>query len=123
MSFPWSLYNVHAPNEASDLTVKDAFDATLESVVDQCPRRDTLIVLGGFHASTGTDRDGNETCIGPHGNGTVNQNSTKFLDFPRIHGHMVAGSWFQRPQALCWTWYSNAGGVEKEIDHVLVDGG
>ena len=29
---------------------------------------------------------------------------------------------FQRPQAHRWTWYSNAGGVATEIDHVLVDG-
>jgi len=34
----------------------------------------------------------------------------------------VAGLWFQRPQVLRSTWYSNAGGVAKEIDHVLVDG-
>ena len=34
----------------------------------------------------------------------------------------MAGSWFQCPQAHHWTWYSNAGGVAKEIDHVLVDG-
>ena len=34
----------------------------------------------------------------------------------------VAGSWFQRPQAHRWTWYSQAGGVAKEIDHVLVAG-
>ena len=34
----------------------------------------------------------------------------------------MAGSWFQRPQAHLWTLYSNAGAVENEIDHVLVDG-
>ena len=34
----------------------------------------------------------------------------------------MAGSWFQHPQAQHWTWYSNAGGVAKEIDYVLVDG-
>ena len=33
-----SLVFVYAPTETSDLTVKDAFYATLESVVDQCPR-------------------------------------------------------------------------------------
>ena len=78
--------------------------------------------MGDFNASTGTDRDGYETCVGPHGSGTMNQNSTKFLDFARSHGLRVAGSWFQHPQAHRWTWYSNAGGVAKEIDHVLVDG-
>ena len=33
-----SLVSLYAPNEASDLTVKDAFYAALEYVVDQCPR-------------------------------------------------------------------------------------
>ena len=52
-----SLVFVYAPTEASDLTLKDAFYATHESVIDQCPWRDTLLVLGDFIASTGTDRD------------------------------------------------------------------
>ena len=34
----------------------------------------------------------------------------------------MAGSWFQHPQTHRWTWHSNTGGVEKEIDSVLVDG-
>ena len=91
-------------------------------MVDQCPRRDTLLTLGDFNASTATDRDGYEMCVGHHGSGTVNQNNTKFLDFARSHGLRVAGSWFQRPQAHRWTLYSNAGGVAKWIDHVLLDG-
>ena len=41
-----SMVSVYAPPEASDLPIKDTFYATLESVVDQCPRRDTLLVLG-----------------------------------------------------------------------------
>ena len=63
-----------------------------------------------------------ERCVGPNRSRTVNQNSTRFLDFARSCGLRVAGSWFQCPQAHRLTWYSNAGGVEKEIDHVLVDG-
>ena len=59
-------------------------------------------------------------CVGPHGSGTVNLNSTKFLDVARSQELRVAGSWFQCPQTHHWTWYSNAGGVAKETDHVLV---
>ena len=33
-----TLVSAYSPTEESDLTVKDAFYATLESVVDQCPR-------------------------------------------------------------------------------------
>ena len=92
-----SLFSLYAPTKASDLNMKDAFYAMLESVVDQCPRRDTLRVLGDFNASTETYRDGYETRVGPHGSGAVKQNSTKFFDFARSHGLKVAGSWFQRP--------------------------
>ena len=53
-----SLVSVYAPFEMSDLTVKDAFYAMLESVVVKCSRQDTLLILGIFNASTGTDRDG-----------------------------------------------------------------
>ena len=74
------------PTEMRYRTMMDAFDATLESVVDHCPGQDTLLVLGDFNASSGTDRDGYETCFGPHGSGTVNQNSTKLLDIARSHG-------------------------------------
>ena len=56
--------------------------------------------MGDFNASTGTERDGYETCVGPHGTGNVNQISIKFLDFARSHGLRVAGSWFQRPQVM-----------------------
>ena len=117
-----SMVSGNAPTEASDHIVKDAFYAMLESVVDQCPRRDALLVLGYFIASTGTDRDGYETCVGPHVSGSVNQNSTEIIDFARSHGRRVAGSWFQHPQTHHWTWCSNAGGVAKEIDHVFGDG-
>ena len=76
---------------------------------------DTLPVLGDFIAliGTGTDWDIYETCVGSHVSGTMNQNSTKFLDFARSRGLTVAGSWFQCPQVHRWTWYSNAGGVAK----------
>ena len=59
--------------------------------------------MGDFNASTGTDRDGYETCVDPYGSRTVNENNTKFLDFVTSHGLRVAGSWFQRPQAHRWT--------------------
>ena len=59
-----SLVSGYAPTETSDLTVKDTFFSTLESVVVQCPRRDTILVLGDFNASTGTGRDGYEMCVG-----------------------------------------------------------
>ena len=63
-----SVYGLSGMSSPLD---KDAFYAQLKSVLDGCPRGDTLLVMGDFNASTGTDRVGYETCIGPHGSVTV----------------------------------------------------
>ena len=115
-----SLVAVYAPTEMSDLEEKEMFYAKLDSVVDQCPSRDTLIVLGDFNAVTGTERAGYEICVGPHGSGTRNVNSSLLLNFARSRRLRIGGSWFQRREPRRWTWYSNTGGVAKEIDHILV---
>ena len=43
-----SLVSLYAPNEASDLTVKDAFYAVFESVVDHCSQAKHTSSLGRF---------------------------------------------------------------------------
>ena len=115
-----SLVAVYAPTEVYKIEEKEMFYAKLDSVLDQCPPRDTLIVLGDFNAVTGTERAGYELCVGPHGSGTRNTNSSLLLNFARSRRLRIAGSWYQRPELHRWTWYSNAGGVAKEIDHILV---
>ncbi|KAG0710377.1 Craniofacial development protein 2 [Chionoecetes opilio] len=115
-----SIVAVYAPTEVRKTEEKEMFYAELDSVLDQCPPRDTLIVLGDFNATTGTVRDGYELCVGPHGSGTRNTNSSLLLNFARSRRLRIAGSWYQRPELHRWTWYSNAGGVAKEIDHILV---
>ena len=117
-----SLVVVYAPTEMANRDTKEAFYVSLQSEVGRCPSRDTLLVVGDFNATTGTDRTGYEECIGPHGSGTRGTNGALLLDFARVWGLRIAGSWYQRPLSHRWSWYSNAGGVAKEIDHVLVDG-
>ena len=115
-----SVIAVYAPTEMREMDEKELFYAKLDSILDQCHPRDTLVVLGDFNAATGTDRDGYEICVGPHGSGTRNTNSSLLLNFARSRRLRIAGSWYQRPELHRWTWYSNAGGVAKEIDHILV---
>ena len=57
------------------------------------PCRDAFIVLGDFNAVTGTERAGYEICVGPHGSGTGNENSSFLLN--------LAGSGRQRIAASC----------------------
>ena len=72
------------------------FYAKLLVVVDPCPKGNSLMVLDDFCATTGTDRDGYESCVG----------------YRRFR---IAASWLQRPDLHRWPWCSNSGGARKEI--------
>ena len=54
-----SLVAVYAPTKVCGAD-KKMFYTKLYSVLDQCPRRDSLIVLSDFNAATGTQRAGYE---------------------------------------------------------------
>ena len=54
------LVSVYAPTGVSEFSVKEAFYAQLQIVVDSCPKGDSLIVLGDFNATTGIDRNSHE---------------------------------------------------------------
>ena len=81
-----SLVSVYAPTEASDLIVRKAVLPHSSQWLSSPPGKI-------FFSSWGISMNRlaligmAETGVGPHGSGTVNQNSTKFLDFAGSHGH------------------------------------
>ena len=94
--------------------------AKLVSVLDQSPHHEALIVLGDFDAVTGTERAGYELCVGPHGSCIRNDNGSFLLNLARSRRLRIADSWYQRSALHCWIRYKDAGGIAKEIDHILV---
>ena len=96
------------------------FYAKLDSVMEQCLRRVTFIVLGDFNAAAGTERTGYELCVGSHGSGTRNTNSFLLLNYAKSRQLRIAGVWYQRPEFFLCTWYSNVLGAAEEIDHNLI---
>ena len=115
-----SLVAVYALTEVCGADEKEMLYAKLDSVLDQYPSRDILIVIGDFNAVTGTEKVGYELCVGSHGSNTRNTNSSLLLNFAKFRMSRIAGSWYQRSEPHRWTWYSNAGGVAKEINHILI---
>ena len=68
----------------------------------------------------GSMRAGYESVMGPHGRGSRSENGSRHLQFASSHSLRVAGTWYQRPDYHRWTWYSNTGTWQSEIDHILV---
>ena len=89
-----SMVSVYAPTGVSEFSVKEAFYAQLQMVVNSCPKWDTLIVLGAINATTGTDTDGYRSCVGPHGCGSEDESFSILLDFAKSLRLSIAASWF-----------------------------
>ena len=83
-----SLVAVYAPTEVCG--ADEMFYAKLNSVLDQCPRQDTLIVLDDLNAVTGTEKDGYELCVGLHDSDTRNTNSSLLLNFAKFRRLRIA---------------------------------
>ena len=58
----FSLIYVYAPTGMNEFSVKEAFYAQLQKVLDSCPKGDTLMIKGDFGAITGTDGNVYESC-------------------------------------------------------------
>ena len=86
-----SVVAVYAPTEVRE-TDEKMFYPKLDSVLDQCPRRDALIVPGVFNAVTGTERAYYGIWVASHGSGTRNDNNPFLLNFARSRGVGIAGS-------------------------------
>ena len=84
-------------------------------------RGDLVVCLGDFNAVSGLTRIARDVTFGPHGSGTMNDNSERMVAFCRKTGMRIGGSWFRRKDIHRLSWYSNDGHTEKEIDHVFVN--
>ena len=116
-----SLVSVYAPTGVSALSVKEMLRSAPECGC-LLSQGDTLIVLVDSNATSGTDKDGCESCFGPHGSRLKEESSSLLIVFAKIRRLRIVESWFHRPELHRLTWYSNSGAVRKEIDNVLVGG-
>ena len=76
--------------------------------------RDTSVASCDFNATTGTDRDGDASCVGPHGSGGRNESSSMLLDFAKSWRLRIARSWIHRSGLHRWTRCTNRGGARRD---------
>ncbi|KAK2717448.1 hypothetical protein QYM36_006280 [Artemia franciscana] len=67
-----TIIQVYAPDSARSDEECEQFYFQLQSVTDQTPKKDMLIVMGDFNAITGNDQTDRRDVMGPHGHGRLN---------------------------------------------------
>lgn len=100
----------------------EAFYQSLQSVVEQVPARDMLLIMGDLNARVGNDTTAWRGTLGRFGLAEQKENGVKLLDFCALDGLVVTNTLFQHRACHQHTWFhpaesSRAGHM---LDYVLL---
>ena len=117
--FNITIIQVYAPT--SDHDELDEFYDQLQTLIDQTPKKDILVIQGDWNAKVGEDAqaDWRETC-GPYCNKQTNERGLKLLDFATYNKLVLTNTLGPHKLSRRWTWHSPDGKHHNQIDYILV---
>ena len=115
-----SVVQIYAPDSARSEEECDQFYFQLQSVTDQIPKNDILIVLGDFNARVGSCHTGRKDVMGPHKHGRLNARGEQLIDFCRENELYITNTAFKHRHRRKVTWRSPDGVTENMIDYVRI---
>ena len=119
--FNITIIQVYAPISSYDDSDVDEFYRELQSLVDQTPKQDILVVQGDWNAKVREDaqEDSGEVC-GPSCNPKTNDRGLKLLDFATYNNLVLANILGKHKPSRRWLWHSPDGTHHNQIDYILV---
>ena len=119
--FNITIIQVYAPTSSYDDSEVDEFYREHQSLVDQTPKQDILVVQGEWNAKDREEaqEDWGELC-GPSWNPKTNDRGLKLLDFATYNNLVLADTLSNHKPSRRWTWHSPDGKDQNQIDYILV---
>ena len=118
--FNITIIQVYAPTSNYDNSEVDEFYRELQSLVDQTPKQDILVVQGHWNAKVGEDaqEDWGEVC-GLFCNTETNDRELRLLDCA-TYNNLVLANTLGNHKPSRGTWHSPDGTHHNQIDYILV---
>ena len=118
--FNLSLINIYAPTDVAEGYEKDRTYEMLENVLEQCPKQDTVIMLGDFNAQIGKE-DFVSNVAGKHTiHERTNDNGQRLCNLAATNGMIICSTKFKHDKNRKLTWISPDKKTVSQIDHILV---
>ena len=119
--FNITIIQVYAPTSSYEDSDVDEFYRELQSLVDQTPKQDILVVQGDWNAKVGEDaqEDWGEVC-GPSCNPETNDRGLKLLNFATYNNLVLANTLGNHKPFRRWTWHSPDVTHHDQTDYILV---
>ena len=114
------LLHVYASRNDAEEEVKGKFYEKLQTIVEETPRHDMLVITGDMNAKLGSDVEGYERVIGRHGVGSRNENGERLCDFCGMNDLVITGTLFPHKEIDKQMWTSSDGRTRNKIDHILI---
>ena len=118
-----TLFVAYAPRSSHNATVQDAFWSQLSEEISRAPRHDMTMVIGDLNASTGQDRHGIDSVLGPWTNSAArNRPGESLIDMCLLNNMVITNTFFQHKEIHRNTFQgSQVNSKPKMIDYVLVN--
>ena len=116
-----TVIQIYAPtNETSD-EMKDSFYEQLQTVIEETPTHDMLILLGDFNAKVGRPGMGEEGTIGKFGlHDDRTDNGERLVTLCMTYNLSIMTTAFKHKDIHKHTWTSPSGNHHNQIDHIAV---
>ena len=119
-----TVVTCYAPTEEADDADKEEFYEQLQTIIEEIPAHDMMLIIGDMNARTGGDNTNRQRTIGKEGLGTypMNDNGERMCDFCEHNGLVVGGTLFKHKDIHKATWTSPDGNTKPQIDHIIING-
>ncbi|XP_065570214.1 craniofacial development protein 2-like [Artemia franciscana] len=115
-----TIIQLYATDTARSDKECEQFYFQLQSVTDQTPKKDMLIVMADLNAITDNDQIDRRDVMGSHGHGRLNGRGERLISFCRENDLYITNSAFKHGHRRKVTWRSPNGVTENMIDYVLI---
>jgi exonuclease III len=93
------------------------FYRILQSVLNEIPRKNVVILMGDWNAKTGKGEE-SET-VGKYGLGNRNEAGERLLEFCEENALFLANTFFKQPEQRLYTWTSLNGKYKNQTDYII----
>ncbi|VDP27032.1 unnamed protein product [Schistosoma margrebowiei] len=116
-----NIIQCYAPINDSNDDIKDQFYERLQSIIEKCPRKDLIILMGDLNSKVGINNNGYEDIMGRHGLGQRNENGERFANLCAFNKLVIGGTIFPHKRIHKATWISPDHTTENQIDHICIN--
>ena len=116
-----TVVQCYAPANDSSEDEKDQFYYSLKIAVEGVPTHDVLVVMSDLKAKIGNETAGQEGEMRKHGDGKMNENGERLVEFCLEFDLLIGETLFQHKDNQNLTWNSPDGKIVNQIDHIMIN--